>query len=133
MNDVESVSCGARGAAAIPPTAPGLGPRSPPPRARPASNPPYRYPVPATVPLEYSFREHDIPSVPGEYSVSGAYTQVGAYVRIARATPRLRTWTQRRGSGVCMKCMYAPCRVRVYTPHTGCVTTQVGVRSRERG
>jgi hypothetical protein len=31
----------------------------------------------------------------------------------------------------CMKCMYAPCRVRGSTHHTGCVTTQVGVRSRD--
>jgi hypothetical protein len=117
------VSCGARGATAIPPAAPGRD--GDPPAALQPPRPAEQSPVP----LAYSFREHDVRSVDGSrrvLSVGCIHADGCVCTGIARSTPRLRTWAQRRGSGVHEMHVYAPCG---FTHQRNRVETQVGVRS----
>jgi hypothetical protein len=101
------VSCGARGATAIPPAAPGRDgdpPAAPPCRAIPRTATPYPLPYRSLIASEsMAFGRL---TVPGEYSVSGAYTH--GWVRMYASHAPLHACAHGRKDAAvgCMKCMY---------------------------
>ena len=144
MNDVESLSCGARGATAIPTAAPGRDrdpPAAPPCRAISRTATPY--------PLPY-VRTARLSGIVSESMTLGRFRRVLSVECIhaggcvcthrTRHAALAHIWTQRRGRVGCMKSLVRDdthvqrtgAVYLLYIRTTGCVTTHVGVCSRDR-